>query len=246
MTSEERNKAIAFMDNLRDIMCDDNEAYRAIQSAIIALNAMEPHDPPVPDRKVRCHECRHCFPRFTFGEDRLVYICTEDKTDLSGVDPDKIEEHEVECDTFRNKYIVFPIEVHSVEISGRCGLSNPLGHETGTLVKIRPCGKEYEGKTYLGFLIGDISIHTSYSYNSAKKQLGFYGAGNPAIFVPALRKVIFGCESWWCVIENEDELKDITGEDIENVWYVQLLKAMHTAGNSKPEKADDKASVQES
>jgi len=33
-----------------------------------------------------------------------------------------------------------------------------------------------------------------------------------------------GCGSWWGAIDNEEDLKDITDSDIENVWYVQLLK----------------------
>ena len=49
---------------------------------------------------------------------------------------------------------------------------------------------------------------------------------NPAIYVPELRKIVFGCESWWGEIQSPDEIKDITDDDISNVWYVKLVKAM--------------------
>ena len=47
---------------------------------------------------------------------------------------------------------------------------------------------------------------------------------NPGIFVPELRKIVYGCGSWWREIKSVDELEAITNEDIENTWYVQLLQ----------------------
>lgn len=55
-------------------------------------------------------------------------------------------------------------------------------------------------------------------------ELNCSTTGNPAIFVPELGKIIFGMESWWGRIKSEEELKDITDGDIENVWYVKMLK----------------------
>ena len=49
---------------------------------------------------------------------------------------------------------------------------------------------------------------------------------NPGIFVPELRKIVYGCGSWWREIKSVDELEAITNEDIENTWYVQLLQNM--------------------
>lgn len=42
-----------------------------------------------------------------------------------------------------------------------------------------------------------------------------------------LQRIIFGAESWWGIIESLEELKDITDDDINNIWYVKALKAMH-------------------
>jgi len=51
---------------------------------------------------------------------------------------------------------------------------------------------------------------------------------NPAIFVFELNKIIYGMESFWAIIETKEDLKDITKDDIDNVWYVKLLKQLST------------------
>ena len=104
-------------------------------------------------------------------------------------------------------------------------IQDGLFRKSGSLVKIRPCGEEYKDKTYLGFYIGDIALGSSIKVKEDKIQLNFSGH-NPAIFVPEIGKIIYGCESWWGEIEDEKDLKDITDSDIENVWYVKLLKFM--------------------
>lgn len=48
----------------------------------------------------------------------------------------------------------------------------------------------------------------------------------PAIFVPELKKIIYGCESWWKTIRSVDEFSKISNEDINNTWYVKLLQSM--------------------
>lgn len=104
-------------------------------------------------------------------------------------------------------------------------LQNPVFGKMGALVKVRPCGEEYGNKTYLGFLIGEIALGSSITTIDDKIQLNFSGY-NPAIFVPELKKVIYGAGSWWSEIESEEELKEITNDDIENVWYVKLLQGL--------------------
>lgn len=99
----------------------------------------------------------------------------------------------------------------------------PIRDGRGGLVKIRPCGKEYGDKTYLGFLIGDVALGSSIKIEDEKivcERSGY----NPGIYVPELDKVIYGCESWWSKIKSEEELKEITNENIENTWYVKLLQ----------------------
>lgn len=100
-----------------------------------------------------------------------------------------------------------------------------FGDKSGSLVSIRPCGKEYNNKTYLGFYIGEVALGSSIGLEDDKLQCNFANH-NPAIFVPELGKIIYGCESWWGEIKSEADFKRISDEDIENVWYVQLWRQM--------------------
>ena len=62
-------------------------------------------------------------------------------------------------------------------------------------------------------------------YNEGNQELSIKtGMTNPAIFVPDLKTIIFGVESWRQRITTESQLRSITDIDIENVWYVKALK----------------------
>ena len=98
----------------------------------------------------------------------------------------------------------------------------------GEPVRVRPCGKEYEDKTFFGILIGDVPLSVSHKIDDQGIVTATRSMYNPAIFVPELNKIIYGMESWWGEIKSEEELnKLITDELIDNVWYVKLLKGMY-------------------
>jgi len=40
-------------------------------------------------------------------------------------------------------------------------------------------------------------------------------------------------ESWWGVVESEDDLKDITMDTINEQWYVKALKSMETVAEKE-------------
>jgi len=141
----------------------------------------------------------------------------------------------------------FPITVESIKVINKAyEPSNFMaGAEVGDFVSIRPCAEEYENKTFLGIYIGEISVGTAHFFEASddeylKGVLELMHNTNPAIFVPNLNKVIFGCESWWGVIKDESHLKQITDEDIENVWYVKALKAIAETREKKENSNGDK------
>ena len=107
--------------------------------------------------------------------------------------------------------------------------------KSGFMVKVRPCGEKYKNKTYLGFMIGDAAMGSSISIKAKKIQLE-WASYNPAMFVPELGEVIYGCGSWWSQIESEADLKDITDNDINNVWYVKALNYMAKKEKEEKEK----------
>jgi hypothetical protein len=91
-------------------------------------------------------------------------------------------------------------------------------------VQVRPCGAEYEGKTFLGVHIGDIARGCSCALDqSGYLHLG-YALHNPLIWIPERRKTVMGSESWWGPLKSPDDLQEITDLDIENVWYVRAMR----------------------
>ncbi len=116
--------------------------------------------------------------------------------------------------------------------SERLPISDPSlsYNKPGVFVSIRPVAKEYEDKTFLGLYIGEIALGFAVRRNEHEDgtvdlviERQMY---NPAIFVFDLNKVIFGIESWWGVIRSEDDLRQISNQDIDNVWYVKALKQL--------------------
>lgn len=96
-------------------------------------------------------------------------------------------------------------------------------NDIGKLVRIRPCDKKYKGKTFLGIFLGELPIPMNVSYNKDEQMLSISNMYNPAIFVPEINEVVFGYESWWILINPDEDIEDITNDDISNVWYVKML-----------------------
>lgn len=119
----------------------------------------------------------------------------------------------------------YPITVHGICDTGRKLVSTGSGRDPGTLVRIRPCDKECEGKTYLGLYLGDLALSATCAFNP---QTGVLEVGhsfhNPAIWVPALKRIVFGCESWWGPIKSPEDMRDITDATINELPYVQAAK----------------------
>lgn len=92
--------------------------------------------------------------------------------------------------------------------------------EESSLVEVKPCGDD---KTYIGIYMGDFALSASYKVVGSELQIkpSFH---NPAIFIPELNRVVFGCESWWRTIDSVEDAKGINDEDISGCWYVKLLK----------------------
>lgn len=129
----------------------------------------------------------------------------------------------------------FPITVNALTFAKSEMLTPPLyGAKVGSMVSIRPCAAEYGDKTYLGVMLGDLALGQSVTFNKETGTLHVEPSfRNPAIFVPDLNKIILGCESWWGVIKDGSQLKNITNQDIENVWYVKALKDLAAAEDAK-------------
>lgn len=181
----------------------------------------------------KIERCKFAFPNVKMKDGKVgaVYYCNNPYCEKES---EEINDSVCEsCENFKSRYIEYPIIVSKIE---QKNLEYNTSSRAGSLVKIRPCGEEYGDKTYLGVLLGDLPTSHIIRHNSESKVLTVDSMTNPAIYVFELKRIIFGYESWWGVIESEDELKDITDEDIGNVWYVQLLRAMNETKKEDKEK----------
>lgn len=134
--------------------------------------------------------------------------------------------------------IEFPIEVKSIRFSKEevLQLNILFGGKCGDMVQVRPCDEQFEGKTFLGILLGDIALSQSVAWDKQKGELIVQRAMyNPAIFIPDRDAIVYGCGSWWGKIEDETQLRQITNEDIQNVWYVKALKQLTTQTKERVE-----------
>lgn len=127
-------------------------------------------------------------------------------------------------DWIYDKEIKFPLEISEVTVNLlKTDLFSAFNPKVGSFVAVRPIDDE---KTYLGVFIGSFITGDCYNaYNKNTKQFKLMsGNPNPVIFIPDLNKVVWGYESWWAEIVNENELREITNGDIENLWYIKALK----------------------
>lgn len=94
-------------------------------------------------------------------------------------------------------------------------------------VKVRPCDPELKNRTYLGFLIGDFPLTVGCRFDRDTQTLRVEPMRhNPMMYIPDLQRVVFGCESWWGVLETPEDLRSIEDADIDDVWYVRALKSL--------------------
>lgn len=94
-------------------------------------------------------------------------------------------------------------------------------------VRIKPCNPKYENKTFFGIHLGEMARGVSCSIDKDRPDIlnVFSTHYNPAIFVPELGKVIFGYESFWSRITDE-EVKEITNSEINSTWYIKALRGL--------------------
>ncbi len=106
-------------------------------------------------------------------------------------------------------------------------IKKPLfGGNHGDFVAVRPCGEGLGKKSFLGILIGDAPRGMSVGFDSAAMTCTLCAYHNPCILIPELNKLVYGDSCWWSRLKSPEDLKAITDTDIDNVWYVQALKAL--------------------
>lgn len=121
--------------------------------------------------------------------------------------------------------IPFPLTVLGVRHATAGGFFGKK--EVGSLVGVRPVG---DLNTYPGIMLGDLPrAGADVAYDRSNREPCVFTDTNPAMFVPTLNRVVWGYESWWYPIETEDQLKQISDEDIRsNPLITRLSQALKT------------------
>lgn len=159
--------------------------------------------------------CRHSYMDLV-NANTLVYRCkTQDYKEVCDNDCDN-------CAKYDSRFIEYPITVNSLETEAIDYTDCLYKSYIGKPVAVRVCENN---KTYIGLFLGELPIHVQTSYNNKSGELNIRHHFNPAMFVPELNRIVFGNESWWRIIESESQFSEITDVDIENTWYVKILKS---------------------
>lgn len=127
------------------------------------------------------------------------------------------------------KQVEFPLTINGIALDGELGFGGRglfRSCEPGAWVSIRPCSEDAKNKTYLGVYLGDLPSNLAMGLTEDGKLAIKPCMHNPAIWVPDLKRVVMGYESWWDEIKSPEGLRQITDCDVNNVWYVQALKAI--------------------
>lgn len=168
----------------------------------------------VKDKPARCI---HAHPDFTDIHAWNCFVNGLEDKDVRQVTKDDCEK----CGKYKSRYIEYPLTIQGIE---NAEIDGHDAKDCGCLCEVKPCSEEYHGKTYLGFYLGRFPISIYSSYDEKTGILNNRAMTNPAIFIPELKKIIYGAESWWRKIDKIEDFQGITDEDIENTWYVRLLK----------------------
>lgn len=129
--------------------------------------------------------------------------------------------------------IEFPLTLNGIEYK----VDPPVrmesdGYKAGQFVAVRSCKEAHGDKTRLGVLVGfvPINVNVALKHPEGNSKEGILSiltrSSNPLIFIPELGESVLGAGSWWGSIKDEKQLREITDEDIQNVWYVKALKQL--------------------
>ncbi len=138
------------------------------------------------------------------------------------------------CPDYESRYIQYPIQVSSIDNKDPVKVCASPARDLGAPVVVEPCSDGPKGR-FLGILLGDFPIAITTSYDPTTGALANSVLPNPAIWVPAMGRIIYGAESWWCRVTSHDQL-DKGLLDAAPVWmpgYIAAWLAEHPKGETK-------------
>ena len=151
----------------------------------------------------KMEKCKFYFPdieKIDKGSVLIKHKCTYEPDNCGDCDEEICEK----CLRFKSKYIEYPITVNKINLNKAFNLYN---EKVGARVKVKICENEYKDKEFDGILLGEIPVQNQVSYNETDGILTVTPVSNPAIYIEKLKRVVYGFESWWHIVENDKKEK---------------------------------------
>ena len=147
------------------------------------------------------NKCRYHYPQLD-GTD----ICAYRVKTLGDFDKYKKPTNKYKCalcKKYKSRYFIdYPLTIKGIEfvdIEPRNVGLKP--------VRVYPFDDK---KTYFGIYLGNFPHMPCVIFDEETGMLKFNVENKPCIYIPELNKVLFGTESWWSDIEDENDIQDIT------------------------------------
>lgn len=120
--------------------------------------------------------------------------------------------------------VQLPIIVSQIDIVGDQRMENRYGY-AGKLVRVRPLVENPNNLTYVGIYLGELIDAPKVFYYSGPNKLRIDNSYTPAIFVPALNRVVWGSNVFWDRPANDKDLfREVTQNEIDSVGYERLTR----------------------
>jgi hypothetical protein len=94
----------------------------------------------------------------------------------------------------------------------------------GDLILMKPDNPEYEGKTYLGYFLGEIALGSTVKVDAISITSEFVRF-SPVFYLPEIGRWFFGIDGWWSLIKQEQDFEKITLSNPDSSWYIELAKS---------------------
>lgn len=185
----------------------------------------ETRNPPV----ILPQDCRHSMEGYDATNRCLTWSCGVDEYGepimVSDGSPRRIDGtgHDCRgCKSFEDTRIRYPLTISGIESEGMEGIVSR--ERPGGLALVWFMEGD-EKMTELGIVLGDLAVEPLVSYDGETGMLSIRELGNPAIFVPSVRRIVWGMESWWHETTIEDVAR-VFGDDDRRVALARAWMAL--------------------
>lgn len=182
--------------------------------------------------KRRIDQCK--FSLVTLGDMarmQIIHCCKKDPTLRTITEQDCQS-----CELYKSMYIQYPIQVSDIRNDDPTAQDGLRQYAAGQIVMVKPCQDEYKGQYMPGILLGELPWSVSSQYDEDTHVLRNRIVKNPAIWVPAMGRIVYGAECWWAKMTDLRELDKATTIDQDVAWLTNYVSSYGLHANENNEK----------